>query len=113
MGYRPLPSNLTIKESKIDGLGLFAKYFIPINTNLGISHIKKESQTDLIRTPLGGFINHSVTPNCTIISDNGFNLVAKFNILAGEELTLDYSKEFCGSLYSLEEPWLTHPASSA
>ncbi len=36
--YRPLPEELTIKESKIEGLGLFAKEFIPRETMLGVSH---------------------------------------------------------------------------
>ena len=34
--YKPLPLNLTIKESTIEGLGLFAIQFIPIGTELRI-----------------------------------------------------------------------------
>ena len=37
--YRPLPSYLTIKSSKIDGLGLFATENIKESTSLGISHV--------------------------------------------------------------------------
>ena len=37
--YNPLPDALTVAESKIHGLGLFAKEFIPAKTNLGISHV--------------------------------------------------------------------------
>ena len=38
--YRPLAESLTIGESKIEGLGLFAKTKIINNTVLGISHVK-------------------------------------------------------------------------
>ena len=61
--YTPLPKSLTIKQSKINGLGLFAKENIEQGTNLGTSHVKLGEQ--IIRTPLGGFINHSNDPNCT------------------------------------------------
>ena len=37
--YRPLPDCVTIKDSLIDGLGLFATKDIPKGTYLGISHI--------------------------------------------------------------------------
>lgn len=37
--YKPLPEYLTISQSKIDGLGLFATKDIPEGTNLGITHI--------------------------------------------------------------------------
>ena len=60
--YRPLPDFLTIKNSEIEGLGLFATKDIPSGTNLGASHIKLYSQ--IIRTPLGAFYNHSTEPNC-------------------------------------------------
>ena len=60
--YRPLPESLTIKTSKVDGLGLFAKKKIKKGEELGITHIKIGQR--LFRTPLGGFINHSDFPNC-------------------------------------------------
>ena len=60
--YRPLPDNLFIEESLINGQGLFANKNIPAGTDLGISHVEieidKMSPKELIRTPLGGFINH-------------------------------------------------------
>ena len=49
--YAPLPKSLTIKTSKINGLGLFAKEDIEQGTNLGTSHVKLGEQ--IIRTPLG------------------------------------------------------------
>ena len=37
--YRPLPDELTIKHSPIEGLGLFATKEIKANTFIGITHI--------------------------------------------------------------------------
>ena len=69
--YRPLPKTLTIKDSKIDGLGLFSKTKIQKNSFIGISHVKHDDFQDMyIRTPLGGFYNHSKNPNVTKISSD-------------------------------------------
>ena len=57
--YKPLPESLTIKKSGIHELGLFADQDINQATNLGVTHIKIDDK--IIRTPLGGFINHSNT----------------------------------------------------
>ena len=60
--YIPLSNDLFIEESMINGQGLFASTDIPKGTDLGISHIEiekdKMSPKEIIRTPLGGFINH-------------------------------------------------------
>ena len=93
--YRPLPDKLTIRKSKIEGLGLFAYRRIPHDTVLGMTHYKKdldiEGEENLIRTPLGGFINHSEVPNCELI-DMGRHYVIKTlkMIKRGEELTVTY-----------------------
>ena len=68
MTYKPLPSYLTIKPSKIDGLGLFTLVDIDKGVNLGVTHIQVDLDQyphvdEIVRTPLGGFINHSDTPN--------------------------------------------------
>ena len=60
--YKPLPDNLTIKTSDLHGQGLFASENIGEGTNLGTSHV--ELGRMILRTPLGGFINHSNKPNC-------------------------------------------------
>ena len=61
--YRPLPDGLTIKNSPIEGLGLFATININKNTFIGVTHIRDEqSENKYIRTPLGGFYNHSNDP---------------------------------------------------
>jgi len=89
MPYRPLPDIVTIKNSPVDGLGLFAVIDIPIGTELGISHVKDSRfENDYVRTPLGGFYNHSHDPNCEAYVDGDFiRLKTIKNILAGEELT--------------------------
>ena len=64
----PLPDSLTVDKSEIHGLGLIAKTDINAGTDLGISHIMNDNYEDgLIRTPLGGFINHSDHPNLSLI----------------------------------------------
>ena len=62
--YRPLPKELTIKNSPIEGLGLYAKEDIKNKVFLGVTHIRDEQfENKYIRTPLGGFYNHSNNPN--------------------------------------------------
>ena len=92
--YKPLPESLTIKQSGINGLGLFAEQKIMHGTNFGVSHYKLNG--DIIRTPLGGFINHSNTPNVVKVElkDNNYkkwNLVTLKDIEKGEEVTIRYT----------------------
>jgi len=101
--YKPLPDSLTIKESKVNGLGLFAKEGIAQGTNLGMSHVAIGS--GIIRTPMGGFINHSNTANVVKVELNinekddpllkiatkKWNLIALKDIKKGEELTVRYT----------------------
>jgi len=65
---------------------------------LGISHIFAVGFKDgYIRTPLGGFINHSDTPNSYKVQShddsalNYYNLYTTRDIEEGEELTLSYT----------------------
>ena len=62
MTYRALPDGLYISTSPVAGLGVFTNKSLPVGTELGMSHIIIADE--IIRTPLGGFINHSDTPNC-------------------------------------------------
>ena len=101
--YKPLPESLTIKQSDINGLGLFAKEGIAQGTNLGMSHVKIKDT--IFRTPLGGFINHANDPNCIkvkLLMTNHddpkikfdytkWNLVTIKDIKQGEEITLTYT----------------------
>ena len=91
--YRPLPTSLTIQNSEIDGLGLFAVEDIIEGTYLGETHYKLDEATDWVRTPLGGFINHSETSNSEIglVRSNVRGLTAKRDISSGEEITVLYT----------------------
>ena len=62
--YKPLPKQLTIKNSAIEGLGLFATENIKKNSFIGVTHVRDEQfENKYIRTPIGGFYNHSNEPN--------------------------------------------------
>ena len=76
--YRPLPDELTIKNSKIEGLGLFATVKIKKNSFIGLTHIRDELfEGKYIRTPLGGFYNHSKSSNIMkMVSD----VIPKFKL---------------------------------
>ena len=93
--YKPLPDSLYIGESKIHGQGLIAKENISEGTDLGVSHYRKNDH--LIRTPLGGFINHSEEPNITrkqITIEpywDKWTVTTTKDIKKDEELTLKYT----------------------
>jgi len=91
--YRPLPSSLTIKPSHIEGLGLFSTEFIENGRLLGITHVFDDGFEDgLIRTPLGGFFNHSEKPNIELRKvDFGLVMVTIKDIKKGEEITGKYT----------------------
>ncbi len=76
--YRPLPDELTIKNSKIEGLGLFATVKIKKNSFIGLTHIRDEMfEGKYIRTPIGGFYNHSKEANIMkMVSD----VIPKFKL---------------------------------
>ena len=92
--YQPLPSGLTVADSGISGQGLFTTRRLVMGTSLGISHYRIDGE--YIRTPLGGFINHSDTPNCKRVQVRirpGFdrwNVTVVEDIEEGDELTLKY-----------------------
>ena len=92
--YRPLPKELRLGFSDIHDIGVFAKEKIWLGHDFGISHLKINDQ--LFRTPLGGFINHSDTPNCTktmvrVHDYKVWRLITLQDIKEGEELTLEYT----------------------
>ena len=92
--YKPLPDSVTIKESPISGLGLFATEKIKAHSLIGIiHHPRKESEDGHIRTPLGGFGNHSNDPNCfkLLMEDGVWWIGASKDIMAGEEITWSYT----------------------
>ena len=97
--YRPLIKELTIKSSLIPdaGLGLFAVENLKAGVFVGETHIWESNRHDWIRTPLGGFINHSDNPNCYINKNIHYHdgdqreLYTIRPIKAGEEITVYYT----------------------
>jgi len=94
MTYQALPSFLHIKDSSIAGQGLFARDDIPEGVDLGITHVVVDEE--IMRTPLGGFINHSDSPNCVKwVEDQEWGQIYYMkttkNINKGEELFLKYT----------------------
>ena len=89
--YKPLPDEVTIRPSSIQGLGLFATTYIPAGTELGVSHFEVNSQ--LHRTPLGAFYNHSEEPNSIKIKQAGsvYILTTLREIKPCEEITVNYT----------------------
>jgi hypothetical protein len=109
--YKPLPHGLFIEESGINGQGLYTNAKLAEGTNLGMSHV--ELGKLMLRTPMGGFINHSSKPNCVKVKslltrqqwnslndlpkdkyDHDFprwDLVTIKDIEEGEELTVHYT----------------------
>ena len=88
--YKPLPDGLYVSNSDIAGQGLFTNRKLEVGTELGLSH--KMIDDNLIRTPLGGFINHSEEPNVQkyqIGNDYFIKVIKEIN--PGEEITLKYN----------------------
>lgn len=105
--YRPIDGPIELGISPIEGLGIFATEDIPKGTNLGFTHyfIRINEEQQIIRTPLGGFYNHSEEPNAQRISKfvywNGMDvgrrafkvseLITLRDIEKGEEIVGKYS----------------------
>ena len=92
--YNPLPEGLMIQKSSIQGQGLVTTKFIDKDVKLGLSHIIVDGE--IIRTPLGGFVNHSNKPNCIkekedCIYEQRTYLVTNRLIKKGEEITTKYT----------------------
>jgi len=98
--WRPLPNFLTIRQSKIEGLGLFALEDLPVGTDLGMTHVfDMRFQDHYIRLPLGAFINHHEIPNCKAVfaeddpeigSLKHIRIITLKPIAQGEEITVKY-----------------------
>lgn len=96
--YRPLLAGLHVLDSEIDGQGLFTSVTLYPGDDLGTTHYLIDGFI-IIRTPTGGFINHSDQPNCMKVAFEpeefpqqlAYRLEPLRAIEAGEELTLSYS----------------------
>ncbi|OUW99296.1 MAG: hypothetical protein CBD88_01080 [Flavobacteriales bacterium TMED228] len=94
MTYQALPKCIHVKDSPVAGQGLFATEDIPDDVYLGISHVVVDE--DIMRTPLGGFVNHSETPNCVKVFEEEewgkiYHMRTIRPIKKGEELFLKYT----------------------
>ena len=105
--YKPLPKEVAVRVSPIHGYGLFAIADIPTRANLGVSHVFAVGFKDnYIRTPLGGFINHSDTPNCHKVQSHEDSTLTYYilqtikDIKKGEELTVTYTIYNVKPIYS-------------
>lgn len=112
--FTPLKHGLEIRSSEIHGVGIFASLLLPEETNLGPSHYKLECTESIytpsdmamfekyhpdmmVRTCLGGFVNHSLTPNVELIDEGCYYSFKTIkDIDCNEELTVDYFKSACG-----------------
>lgn len=96
--YRPLPEGLTIRDSHIEGLGLFATKDFEEGFVFGRTHLFVNDVW--VRTPLGGFYNHTENPNAgteelLVQYDKRYQkemqLRALRDIKAEEEITVTYT----------------------
>lgn len=127
MSYKPLPDCLTIKESPIHGLGVFATKNIEHNVAYAIcnTHLELRQSNNkissnpirLLRLEAGGFINHSVEPNVelrtTLIPyENDYKnwkylgIYTLRDIKEGEEILLNYNSGYGLSCGYKNEEWL-------
>ena len=94
--YDPLPSNLKIAKSLIHGHGIFAKFEINKGVDLGSTHIKMPMIFGYVRTPLGGFVNHSEKNNCELFVKEDwddyliYNIITTQKIKKNSEILLNY-----------------------
>ena len=90
MTYQALPDGLFINSSQVAGQGIFTNKALEIGTDLGMSHLIIGDE--IIRTPLGGFINHSEHPNCEkYLVGNRYYVKTIRSIGPKEELFLKYT----------------------
>ena len=95
--YKPLPNGITVKDSAVQGLGVFATKDFDADVILGIVDIdNKYFPHGYIRTALGAFYKHSHNQNCKNVSGYWHQLPVKYlmttrPIKSGEELTAKYT----------------------
>ena len=94
--YKPLPEMVTIKDSGIHGLGLFATDDISSGTILGMIHFEFHGET--MWTQLWAVGKHSDDRTCEMLWESipaeggaGWYLRTKRNVKTGEELTWKYT----------------------
>ena len=84
---------IEVRESKIHGIGLFAKVDIPAGDFIHITHLWNSVVNTYINFNPNHLYNHSWEPNCYVERNLPSPFVALFagqDIAEGEELTVDY-----------------------
>jgi len=84
-------------KSHINGVGVFTPMNLKVGDVIGVSHVYYDGFWYMTTH---GYYNHSESPNCVIETRDNINLIiAKVNIMRGEELNVDYR----------EQPYLEQP----
>ncbi len=84
-------------KSHIHGIGVFTPMNLKRGDTIGVSHAYYDGFWYMTTH---GYYNHSESPNCIIETRDNINLIiAKVDIMRGEELTADYR----------EQPYLEQP----
>ena len=100
MTYIPVYHN----KSHIHGIGVFTPVNLKRGDTVGVSHAYYNESSRLYGgfwyMTTHGYYNHSENPNCIIETRDNLNLIiAKVDIMGGEEITVDYR----------EQPYLEQP----
>ena len=95
-----------LKDSDIQGVGLFAKQDIPEGSFIHYTHAYHPRYKDWINLTPNYKYNHSKTKeNCEVVLDNKvMKMVALKDIYEGEELLVDYTKN--EALEQPEKEWV-------
>tara|TARA_B100000809_G_scaffold176159_1_gene173495 strand:+ start:405 stop:704 length:300 start_codon:yes stop_codon:yes gene_type:complete len=97
-------SDFELKESKVQGSGIFATKDLGANKVLFETHKKTSGALEWINLTPNCSYNHSVKPNCRSLTFGDYKyLVTLSNIENGEELLVDYNKD--KDLEQPEEGW--------
>ena len=89
-------------KSHIHGVGVFTPMNLKIGDVIGVSHIHYDGFWYMTTH---GYYNHSENPNCVIETRDNINLIiAKVDIMRGEELTVDYREQ--SYLEQPKEDWI-------
>ena len=102
--YKPLPDSVFIRESPIHGYGLFAKTPIKKGFHLGVSHVYAPGfEGGYLRTPIGGFINHSDKPNCHKVESPEESMLTYYSLVTSKDIPADTELTLTYTLYNVEK----------
>ena len=78
-------------KSHIHGIGVFTPMNLKMGDTIGVSHAYYDGFWYMTTH---GYYNHSESPNCIIETRDNINLIiAKVDIMRGEELIVDYREQ--------------------